>query len=165
MRKVLIVVGLLLCTSVASAQELVPATDTPTISAPSFAFAEAPLPGEAMQVPPVINPSGVSFSSADHNVTDLGVPVISRYTMDIMAASAPGGTPVKAGVDLGKPTLTSGTVTWTQFATVRATMTAGDYVAKIWAEGPGGRSGSPLSDPFTLAPRLPSAPGKPVVNP
>lgn len=113
------------------------------------------------QVPPVVNPGGVSFTaSPDHDAVANGIPVVARYTLDIATVAAP--TVAVKTVDMGKPTPVSGTVTFSGLATVTAALPVGDYVGVVKAEGPGGVSAGAVSDPFSLKPRAPAAPGKAV---
>jgi hypothetical protein len=115
---------------------------------------------EAAQVPPVTNPSGVSWpASPDHAVVENGVPLVTRYVLELATVAAP-GTVVKS-VDAGKPTVTGGTATFMGMAAVNASLNAGDYTAVVVTEGPGGRVPSVRSDPFTVAPRAAGAAGKP----
>lgn len=135
-------------------------------AAPSAAVVRAPRPpgmhtSGAVQVPAIVNPNGVSFpASPDHAVTENGVSLVTRYTLDISSTTAP--TVVAKSVDLGKPTPVAGNIVYSQMATVRATLPSGSYTAIAYAEGPGGRTGSVASDPFSVAPRAAGAAGKPV---
>ncbi len=110
------------------------------------------------QVPPVVNPTAVEFTpSADDSVIQNGTPVVTRYTMDIATVAAP--TVVVRTVDFGKPAVVNGKITPNISATVAA-LPVGDYIAIIKAEGPGGVTASVPSDPFTVRPKAPGAPGK-----
>ncbi len=112
------------------------------------------------QVPPVVNPSAVEFApSADDSAIQNGVPVVSKYTMDIATVAAP--TVVVKTVDFGRPAVVNGKITPSIVATV-ASLPVGDYIAIIKAEGPGGVSAGLVSDPFAVRPRTPAAPGKPL---
>ncbi len=114
------------------------------------------------QVPPIVNPTTIQFTaSADHDAVQSGLPVVSKYTVDVMSASAPTGTVWKT-VDLGKPTPVSGQISFAGMGTALSTLNPGSYVAVVKAEGPGGVTASVPSDPFQVAIKAPAAPGKPV---
>lgn len=147
----------LLC-SIAAVFALAPVLSTaPTVRAPRA-------PGmhvSGAQVPAIVNPSGVSFpASPDHAVTENGVSLVTRYALDLSSTTAP--TVVAKSVDVGKPNPVAGNIVYSQMATVRATLPAGSYTAIAYAEGPGGRTGSVMSDPFSVVPRAAGAAGKPV---
>ncbi len=112
------------------------------------------------QVPPVVNPSAVEFTpSADNDTIQNGVALVTSYAMDIATVTAP--LVVVRTVDFGKPAVVNGKITPNISATIQA-LPVGDYVATIRAVGPGGVSTGAVSDPFTVKPRAPGAPGKPV---
>jgi len=119
----------------------------------------------SFQVPPISNPSGLSFSSSDYS-TVAGTPpvaVVSNYTVDILS-----GTTVVKSQNIGKPTLSGGVVTYNALASLRGALPDGSYMARVWAEGPGGRTVSANSDPFLWAtpvvlPPAPQSPQKPVI--
>lgn len=113
------------------------------------------------QTPPIVNPSGVEFAaSTDHDTVANGVALVAKYTLAISTVAAPAV--IVKTVDLGKPAPVAGKVTFTGLAPVIAALTAGDYVAVVSAEGPGGVTASVPSDPFSVRPKAPAAPGKPV---
>ncbi len=112
------------------------------------------------QVPAVVNPTVVEFApSADDSTVQNGVPVVTKYTMDIATVAAPNV--VVKTVDFGKPAVVNGKIAPSITTTVQA-LAVGDYIAIIKAEGPGGVSAGLVSDPFTVKPKAPGAPGKPV---
>lgn len=115
-----------------------------------------------MQVPPIVNPNGVKFpASPDDAVVENGVRVVTGYKLDLSNTTTP--TVVTKTVDVGQPALVAGQVVFSQLAAVRATLPVGNYTAVAYAEGPGGRTVmSVISDPFTVAARVATAPGKPV---
>ena len=113
----------------------------------------------AAQVPPIVNPTGVEWDSADHDAVANGAPVITRYLLEIATSAT---TPVIVRtVDMGKPTLVGGKVTYLGLGAVVQSLPSGNYIAVVKAEGPGGVSAGTLSDPFTVKVRVPAAPGKP----
>ncbi len=113
------------------------------------------------QVPPVVNPGGVEFTpSIDNDVIANGVAKVTRYTLQIAAQATPAV--VLKTVDLGKPAVVNGKITYTGLDPVTSTLLAGNYVAVVLTEGPGGSTPSVASDPFTVAPKVPAAAGKPV---
>ena len=110
-----------------------------------------------LQTEKIINPTAVVFTvSPDHNVVDLGQPILTSYVLEIMR---PDSTLVQA-IDLGKPTLPTGGDYMVDLSALRSkfTMTPGDYVLRIGAIGPGGAGWSPISNPFVLAIKAPTAP-------
>lgn len=124
-------------------------------------FAIAPV-GALPQVP-VPNPTAVDFApSPDHSATQNGAAVLTRYDLEIYTPT--GSMPVQAATSLGKPTPVGGLITYSQLATVLATVAPGTYVAKIASVGPGGTSRSANSNPFEVVPRMPAASGTPVIR-
>lgn len=115
------------------------------------------------QIPPITNPSGVEFTaSADHNVTENGTPLVTRYVLEVY----PVGNPNPAATrDLGKPSPVNGVITFTTLLSViRPSLPSGQYLIRVAAEGPGGRNVSVASDPFDVSPRAPAAPAKPLLR-
>jgi hypothetical protein len=111
--------------------------------------------------PPATNPTIVEFTaSADHAVSGNGVPLLTRYLLELVDAA---GATVSTK-DLGKPTPVVNTITFSQLAPVYAALPPQRYTVRIAAEGPGGVTRSPLSDPFDLIVRPPAAAGKPVIR-
>ena len=108
----------------------------------------------AMQIPPIVNPNGLSFTaSPDHSA------LVTQYQVIVYPA---GSSAAVRSVPIGKPTPDlSGNITYMQFSTIRAGLPAGSYTAKISADGTGGSTLSAASDPFTQA-IPPAAPGKPL---
>lgn len=112
------------------------------------------------QVPAVVNPQAVSWDSPDHTLASNGQPVVTRYLLELAAASAP--SVVVKTVDMGKPALVNGRVEFVGLDAIGRTLPVGSYIAVVRVEGPGGVAPGALSDPFTLKVPAPSAPGKPV---
>lgn len=105
----------------------------------------------------VINPTTVEFDvSADHNVTVLGVPAVSKYELRIFAAGASAPTTT---FDLGKPTPV-GIRARVQNPAIFTPLAMGDYVARVVAVGPGGDGVSEPTLPFgrLVTPAKPTAP-------
>lgn len=107
----------------------------------------------------------VSFGpSADHGLTlSDGTVVVQRYELVLAKSSAP-STPV-ATLDLGKPTpdATSKLISLANVP-LPATLPSGEYVGRVTAVGPGGRSIEVVSPSFPKAGQ-PGAPATLVVIP
>lgn len=104
------------------------------------------------------NPTIAEFVSVDHDATDAGAAVITSYdvTLYLVGQTAP----AKPAVNIGKPPLVAGKVSYSQFNTVWAGLPAGQYNATVTAKGPGGAATAPISpSPFQVGPRPPAAPG------
>lgn len=109
---------------------------------------------------PVSRPNIIEFSSVDHNATDAGTAVITSYDVTLFAVGS--STPAKPAVNIGKPALAGGVVSYTSFSTVWSGLPAGQYNATVTAKGPGGAATGPLSaTPFSVDPRAGAAPGAP----
>ena len=108
----------------------------------------------------VSRPNIIDFTSADHNATDAGAPVVTSYEVTLFLVGS--STPAKAAVDIGKPASATTAVSYTNFSSVWAGLPAGQYNAKVTVKGPGGTATSPLSaTPFSVDPRPGAAPGAP----
>lgn len=104
-------------------------------------------------------PRTATFSaSPDHATVDNGVARLTNYTL----AVTPQGGSALPEIDLGKPTPVSGTISASPAAL--QTLAPGTYTAVVFAVGPGGRSGSAASDPFSVVTPAPRAPGKPSIQ-
>jgi hypothetical protein len=107
----------------------------------------------------------VSFgASPDHGLTlSDGTVVVQRYELVLVKSSAP-ATPV-ATVDLGKPTpdATSKVIALTNVP-LPAGFPSGEYIGRVAAVGPGGRSTDVVSPSFPKAGQ-PGAPTALVVTP
>jgi hypothetical protein len=126
-----------------------PAPRAPTVSA-------APRTASAF-----VNPRGIQFdASLDHDAIANGVPLLTRYALDIYAGATPAATAVPiTTASLGKPAPVSGVIAFMGVPTITASLSQGTYVAKVCAEGGGGRNCSVFTDPFDLTPPAPQAPG------
>lgn len=111
-----------------------------------------------------VNPNTVEFAaSSDHAVQQNGVDKLTSYVVEVYASAT--ATATLATRDIGKPTPSGGLVTYSQLATLLATVPAGqNYVVKIASVGPGGTSRSNASNPFNVTPTAPAASGTPVVR-
>ena len=93
-----------------------------------------------------------------------GTPILARYELTIDRLANPAAVPPILGavgvavLNLGKPTPVGGTISLLNVA-VPVTLTGGDYLGRLAAVGPGGRSGD-LSAPFSqpTVPRAVAAP-------
>lgn len=111
----------------------------------------------------VVNPTTIEFpKSADHDTVLNTEAVLSSYRVNVYT---PTGTSPVSSADIGKPTPDANNlIRWANLPTLYATLPSGQYVAKIVAVGPGGSTESGASDPFSIAPRPPVPPGKPVIR-
>ena len=93
----------------------------------------------------VINPKAVAFIvSADHNMSVLGTPVVTRYELRFFV----GGVAVPYTYDLGKPvTPTISEVVVTNPA-IFTPLASNAYTAKVVAIGPSGEGVSEATVPF-----------------
>lgn len=107
-------------------------------------------------------PNIVEFDpSSDHAVIANTVPLVTRYFLEVYKPDLTIG----ATKDLGKPAPVAGKITYVGLIAVMASLPPGNYTAKVFAEGPGGRNGTPASDPFPVVVPSPAAPGvKPVIR-
>lgn len=104
----------------------------------------------------VINPTKAIFvASADHNVVENEVPVVTNYELRIYVA---GGTVPLRTLNLNKPTPDTNNEITVTISTLVASLPVGDYFGKVAAKGPGGEAVSEPSNPFTVAVRPPTAP-------
>lgn len=150
-----------------------PVWDRTSAGRPVGLLAVAPAAAAALQVPPITNPSSLTFSaSSDHNATGgtPAVPLLTNYAVEILDATLTTGVVIRSA-NISKPTPNAaGDITWGGVAAFRTTPTVipnGSYVFRVAAEGPGGRNVSVMSDPFSWGPVLPGAPqgpGKPRIN-
>lgn len=110
----------------------------------------------------VQNPTTFEFTpSPDHNTSENGVALVTRYDLEVYNAANAVATTINAG----KPTPVNNLITNTSLlrpATVG--LPAGTYTAKVAAVGPGGTARSASSNPFDLTPRSPTASGTPVIR-
>jgi hypothetical protein len=160
--------GLVLVAVPAFCQERFPAAVAPLVDRftdPAFNI-EAPVrrpsapvaAPAAVQQTPVLNPSTAMFTaSPDDAAQGQGVNLVSEYDIKLYKASAP--TVVVGQFSLGKPTPdATNTISFTGLKALLSSVVAGDYVSTVIAVGPGGASDdSNTSNPFTLAPRNPTA--------
>ncbi len=109
------------------------------------------------------DPTAIVFQkSVDHAATDLGQPILTSYAVELY--NSPTGSALKV-VDVGKPAPAGNGDISVSFASIRSQITTGPgtYYVKVFAVGPNGRAGTPMSDPFPLQVRTPAAPpGKPI---
>lgn len=88
-----------------------------------------------------INPSYIKwFVSEDHNETFLGIPLVTKYMLQLRAPTVAAIT-----IDLGKP---ENDGTQAQFSSLPPLVEGVSYVAQILTFGHGGSSYSPTSKPF-----------------
>lgn len=107
--------------------------------------------------------SSLTFTaSADHNGTSLqGTPLLTKYVANYCQQSAPTNC---VQVDLGKPTPGANNVITIPNFFGQLTPNV-FWLVSVQAQGPGGQTASPNSDPFGLdAPTAPRAAGKPVIK-
>lgn len=136
-------------------------TTAPAFTSPMRPPAAPVMAGSPLLLQTVSNPSTVTFGSPDHNATQNGQPVVTRYDFELWSSD---DTKVIATLSMGKPTSSTTTVTYSQLATLLAGQPFGSYVSHVAAVGPGGTARSVASNPFSLDPRSPAAPGAPVVK-
>jgi len=121
------------------------------------------VPGSAFaQVPPVINPTGLTFTASPDQGKALpdGTKAVTSYAVRIEVVNAPGITVASADVGLPTPDA-SNTIQVTVPAF--ATLGFGQYLVHVAAIGPGGEGVSAPSDPFDVVTK-PAAAGKPTVK-
>lgn len=97
-------------------------------------------------------------ASPDHATLDNGVPRLTNYTLEV----TPQGGTVLPAIDLGKPTPVSGSISASPAGL--QTLSPGTYTAVVFAVGPGGRTGSAASSPFSVATPAPRAAGQPTIQ-
>lgn len=104
----------------------------------------------------VVNPNTVEFTiSSDHNATQFGTAVVTRYELRIYASGA--AQPITVS-DLGKPTAADGaTVSFQRAAVFAAVPAVGTYDARVVAIGPSGE-GVSTPVPFVAQVRVPGPP-------
>ena len=100
----------------------------------------------------VVDARRVEFTpSSDHNAVSNGVPVLTRYRLQIYVA---GSTTVTASVDLGKPAPgTDGMIRLDFMSLMTTPLSMGvTYESRVAAEGPGGTTTTSLSNQFSFTP-------------
>lgn len=113
----------------------------------------------------VQSPTTVEFTaSPDHNATDNGTAVLTRYDVEIYTQA--NQTAVVRTINIGKPTpaQTTNLISYTQLRPELDQLPVNTYVAKVVAVGPGGTGRSAASNPFQEVARPPTAGGTPVVK-
>ncbi len=104
----------------------------------------------------VINPTKAEFNaSADHNLTENEIALVSSYELRVFVTCAT--VPLRV-LNLAKPTPDANNLIIVDIVSLVRSLPVGDYFATVAVKGPGGESISTPSNPFQVTVRAPVAP-------